>query len=301
VFGSLFKQPLGDDATWRIDVPARGQLLGMLRLLLFIYSEGVTNDAALALYFVFSSSLDGVEQDLHANSEEDNDGDDSNGLDNIVLQAFVEEGGDEDFLPEGEKREKPTSARFLAACQRAFQHIPPSEVELTIAGGKRLREELMRVIPEAVLQPATASAAEPFTKVLRKRGQTERVVKIEEAPHNRNEGNTAWDRFTRFKELSSFGAASPPVGQANRNAPLRQKDGNLASVRACVFELLMVQLETSDNTEKHPGFRLSPLPRQAVQMPLQNSMFYTSGKDHNGKKEGFAGIAQVAGVTAIGI
>ncbi len=76
-FSSLFKQPLGDDAPWRIDVPARGQLLGMLRLLLYFYTGGATNDAALALYFVFSPSLERAEEELCAKVEEDRDENDA--------------------------------------------------------------------------------------------------------------------------------------------------------------------------------------------------------------------------------
>jgi hypothetical protein len=253
----------------------------MLRLLLYFYTGGVTNDAALALYFVFSPSLDGAEEELCAKVEEDDDDDAAVDGTDIVEQAFVDQTGNDDYVPEVEKKSVPTAARFLRACRLAWQKILPSEDKAAMDGGQRLREAMLSVIPEELVKQNDDGAAEPPQKVLRMHDGTERIISLE--PVASTAQDTAWDRFVRFKDGSSFGAKSGAQG-------LHVKEGNVASVRAGVFALLMREIESDDGANSHPGFRLSPLPRTFVAKSLQASMFYTSKKGARGRTEGSYGL-----------
>lgn len=280
-FSSLFKQPLGDDATWRIDVPARGQLLGMLRLLLFLYTGGVTNDAALALYFVFTPSLEGAEEELCGEVEEDGDDYDvaADGED-LIAQAFVEEGDNDSHVSEVAKKIVPTQVKFLMSCQLAWQRMSSSEQKAAFSGAKAFRRKLLEIIPGDMLKLKDDGAAEPPQKVRQRGDVAERIF-----PPGSGEAMaklTAWDRFVCFKKGSSFGAKSG-------SESLQDKQGNIASVRARVFGLLMDELKSGDRDSSHPGFCLSPLPRTAVAMSLQASMFYTSKTGSSSSRDGAYG------------
>ena len=62
-------------------------------------------------------------------------------------------------------------------------------------------------------------------------------------------------------------------------------------MRAGVFSLLLAELKKSTGvSDPHPGFRLAPLPRNAVAAHLQSSMFYTSSVGHHGEKQGAQGL-----------
>ncbi len=196
----------------------------------------------------------------------------------------MDQADNNDYGPEVEKKTVPTAARFLTACRRAWQKIPSSEDNVAMDGGQKFREAVLKIIPKEALEPNDKGAAEPPQRRLRLKDGTERFFSVE--PGAPMVGDTAWDRFGRFKEVSSFGAKSGAQG-------LHVKEGNITSVRDRVFGLLMEELEPDVGTNSHPGFCPAPLPRTRVAMPLQASMFYTSKKGQNGRIEGSYGLVEL--------
>ena len=266
IFGQLFWSPLGHDSTWRIDVPARSQLLGMLRQLLLFYSKGVTNSAVLSIYFIFANDdfeteLDALGEAAAAEDKEDADAESKE--EDFVSQGFINAGveGSDDVVANEETKKKLTSNVFSSSVGSALNRIKTCDREAVVTAARALRAAIRAIIPARMLEQK--SSAEPEEK----RRSTRVAQKV---VHQPLEELTVWTRFQLFLERSSFGAQAPGLTSDALS--------NIASIRAEVYSLLLNEWKKAECAIEHPGFKQSPLPRQAVAMPLQSSMFFTTQK-----------------------
>ena len=186
-----------------------------------------------------------------------------------MARAFVDAAaGDDEFVPDVEERKKPTAALFLARCRQAWRKIAPSEVRVAVAGGRHLREAVLKIIPEEALRaPIAANAAagaEPANKrVFRPIGGLERVVVVQQLQERNNPirgaedsvVEPAWDRFIRFRSGSSFG-----VDGKLKTSLLRSATGNNCFCACwCFFSSLGGAEKVGKCGPAAPGFSLGSL------------------------------------------
>lgn len=239
-FKSLFVRALGDDMVTRLDVPARSQVVSILRTLFFIMSEGVSNNAFLTVYFAFSSSLENARAELSLLEAEDMDDDEQNA--SSAAQADATNGEaflDDEYKPvddDSDKRAKSSACVLLSRARLAFQRALEEEKSLLLLAGEKLQFVLNCLVPASVYGVAV----------------------------------TAFDRFDAFRKNSSFGVAKARTkggGDATRRGQAPFQSESIGTIRDRLFSVLL------EHIPDHPGLRPAPLPSKAVPWHLTASVF----------------------------
>ncbi len=238
-FKSIFVTSLGDDMVTRLDVPARSQVVSILRTLLFIFSEGVSNNAFLSVYFAFSSSMANFQDELgvvEADDENVHDAASAAQTDAADGESFL----NDDFVPldevDAEKPRRSSAEVLLTRARLAYQVLHEHEKVLLRRGGQKLQFVLQSLVPRSVYGDAAA----------------------------------AFDRFDAFRKKTSFGVAKARAksdGEVIRKGHAPFQSECIGTLRDRLFSVLLEHLPD------HPGFRLAPLPSQAVALRLRASEF----------------------------
>lgn len=241
-FKSLFVVAMGDDMVTRLDVPARSQVISILQTLLFIFSEGVSKNAFLTVYFAFSSSILNACAELSVVEKDDNDEADTasatptDAAADTDLMDFLD---DNDFVPldEDDDAKKParsSDAVLLSHARLAFQRTPNDEKVLLLRGGEKLHFLFNCIVPCFVCGDAA----------------------------------TTFDRLDSFRKNTSFGVAKARAksgGNIIRQGKAPFESECIGAIRNRLFRVLL------DHLPDHPGFRFAPSPSQAISFHLRAS------------------------------
>jgi len=134
ILATILFVPLADEFVTRLDVPAKSQLLSMLRMLLFAWSNGASDSAFLTLLYAFGDKPEVVKQLL----EKPPTGNDDELVDDEDIDDAMFCSDNQAADNDGEQPNKPSGKLLHAAAAAAFSKLTAYAKEQVHTAGSKL-------------------------------------------------------------------------------------------------------------------------------------------------------------------